>query len=135
MERKKEIKLCLPTRESATKAILEEHQIYTEFPDEARAAALTVPDHVRPSDLKGRTDLRDLFTFTIDGDTSKDFDDAVSLTAHGDGTVTLGVHIADVGHYVKQGSALDREAFDRGTSVYFADQVAPMLTVELSNGI
>lgn len=135
MERKKEARLRLPTRESATKAILEEHHIYTEFPDEARAAALIVPDHVRPSDLKGRTDLRDLFTFTIDGDTSKDFDDAVSLTQHGDGTVTLGVHIADVGHYVKQGSALDREAFDRGTSVYFADQVAPMLPVELSNGI
>ncbi len=135
MERKKDIRLHQPTRESATRAILEEHHIYTEFPDEARAAALTVPDRVRPSDLKGRADLRDWFTFTIDGDNSKDFDDAVSLTENGDGTVTLGVHIADVGHYVKQGSALDREAFDRGTSVYFADRVAPMLPVELSNGI
>ena len=135
MEHRKNRIPLSPTRDSATRAILEEHQIDTEFPDEVRAAALTVPDRVGPSDLKGRTDLRDWFTFTIDGDHSKDFDDAVSLTENGDGTVTLGVHIADVGHYVKQGSALDREAFDRGTSVYFADRVAPMLPVELSNGI
>lgn len=135
MERKKKSTLPAPTRETAARAILEEHRICTEFPDEVRAAALTVPDRVRPSDRKGRTDLRDLFTFTIDGDTSKDFDDAVSLIQNEDGTVTLGVHIADVGHYVRQGSPLDREAFDRGTSVYFADRVAPMLPVELSNGI
>ncbi len=135
MERKREKLHALPTRESATKAILEEKHIYTEFPAEAEAAAAQVPMEVSDADLRGRDDLRALYTFTIDGDTSKDFDDAVSLTENGDGTVTLGVHIADVGHYVKQGSALDREAFDRGTSVYFADRVAPMLPTALSNGI
>lgn len=135
MDQHKHPQLHPPTRETATRAILEEHHIALDFPDEVKAAALTVPDHVRPSDLKGRTDLRDWFTFTIDSDGSKDFDDAVSLTDNGDGTVTLGVHIADVGYYVKQGSPLDREAFARGTSVYFADQVTPMLPVELSNGI
>ena len=122
-----------PTRETATAAILEEHHIDMDFPDEVRAETLRLPDRVREGDLLGRTDLRDWFTFTIDGAGSKDFDDAVSLVENGDGTVTLGVHIADVGHYVKPGTALDREAFQRGTSVYFADRVAPMLPPELSN--
>ncbi len=125
----------MPTRETATQAILEERHIEVQFPDEVAAASSRAPDRVREEDLEGRTDLRETFTFTIDGDFSKDFDDAVSWQDNGDGTVTLGVHIADVGHYVKQGSALDREAFRRGTSVYFADRVAPMLPVELSNGI
>lgn len=124
-----------PTRESATRAILEEQHIYTEFSKEVLEAAEKIPDHVRPSDCKDRTDLREWLTFTIDGDQSKDFDDAVSLTKNEDGTVTLGVHIADVGYYVKQGSLLDLEAYDRGTSVYFADRVAPMLPPALSNGI
>ncbi len=124
-----------PTRATATAAILEEKHISLTFPEPTQAAARSIPSTVRPSDRKGRTDLREELIFTIDGDTSKDFDDAVSLTPSADGTVTLGVHIADVGHYVKQGSELDREAFERGTSVYFADQVAPMLPTELSNGI
>ncbi len=135
MDRNRKKRDALPTRESATRAILEEKHIYTEFPAEVEAAAAQVPTAVSADELRDREDLRALYTFTIDGDSSKDFDDAVSLTENGDGTVTLGVHIADVGHYVKQGSPLDREAFDRGTSVYFADRVAPMLPVALSNGI
>lgn len=125
----------LPTRESATKAILEEKHIDPRFPKEVEAAAARIPDRVTEQDLEGREDLREEDIFTIDGDHSKDFDDGVSLTRQEDGTVILGVHIADVGHYVKQGSLLDREAFDRGTSVYYADQVAPMLPISLSNGI
>lgn len=135
MEAKK-LKLTQPpTRESAIKAILEERHIDTQFPPQVTAAAHQTPDHIQEGDLRGRTDLRDTFAFTIDGDSSKDFDDAVSWQDNGDGTVTLGVHIADVGHYVRQGDTLDMEAFERGTSVYFANQVAPMLPVELSNGI
>ena len=123
------------TREKAVWDILAERDIHTEFPMEMEAAAAQVPEEVEEHALTGRTDLREALTFTIDGDGSKDFDDAVSWEDNGDGTVTLGVHIADVGHYVKQGSPLDEEAFQRGTSVYFADQVAPMLPRRLSNGI
>ena len=83
----------------------------------------------------GRRDLRDELIITIDGASAKDLDDAISLTRDGQGRQVLGVHIADVSHYVTPYSALDREAFERGTSVYFADRVIPMLPKELSNGI
>ncbi len=125
----------LPTRESAVKAILEDKHIDPRFPREVEAAAARMPGQVTEKDLKDREDLREETIFTIDGDHSKDFDDGVSLTRREDGAVCLGVHIADVGHYVRLGSLLDREAFERGTSVYYADQVAPMLPVSLSNGI
>ena len=93
-----------------------------------------VPDKVQESDLEGRTDLRGIQMVTIDGEDAKDLDDAVSLTF--DGThYHLGVHIADVANYVQEKSALDREAFARGTSVYLADRVIPMLPMRLSNGI
>lgn len=87
------------------------------------------------SAVAGRLDLRDKVMITIDGASSKDLDDAVSLERDGLGRWVLGVHIADVSHYVRPGSALDLEAWERGTSVYFADQVVPMLPRELSNGI
>lgn len=88
-----------------------------------------------PGAAAGRRDLRGETVITIDGVSAKDLDDAVSLTRDGEGRWVLGVHIADVSHYVTDGSALDREAWERGTSVYFADRVIPMLPPELSNGI
>ncbi len=105
-----------------------------EFPEKVLSQANRVPDHIIPADMEGREDLRDWKMVTIDGPYAKDLDDAVSLvkTEHG---YTLGVHIADVSNYVQEKSALDREALKRGTSVYLADRVIPMLPERLSNGI
>ena len=105
------------------------------FPEQALEAARKVPQQVQESELAGRLDLRGAVTFTIDGRGSKDFDDAVSATRLANGNIELGVHIADVTAYVRAAGALDREAQLRGTSVYFADRVIPMLPEELSNGI
>ena len=88
---------------------------------------------VTPEELKGRLDLRDAPICTIDSASAKDLDDAISVSRTPTG-YKLGVHIADVSYYVKEGSAIDREAMERGTSVYFADRVIPMLPEELSNG-
>ncbi|MCR5303333.1 MAG: ribonuclease R [Lachnospiraceae bacterium] len=104
------------------------------FEDETVAESMKLPDRVSDEEIKGRLDLRDQLVFTIDGDHTRDFDDAVSLSFE-NGIYTLGVHIADVSHYVKENSALDREALKRGTSVYFPDRVIPMLPESLSNGI
>ena len=123
------------SRESAVAALLYGHGIHRDFPTEVLDQAGSIPRSVPPEALEGRLDLRDRTIITIDGASSKDFDDAVSLEKDGAGRWLLGVHIADVSHYVKAGAPLDLEAWERGTSVYFADQVIPMLPEELSNGI
>lgn len=123
------------TRSASVEAILYQYGIERDFPAPVRAAAELAPSAVEPAALEGRLDLRGGTVITIDGASSKDFDDAVSLERDGDGNWVLGVHIADVSHYVTEGSPLDLEAFHRGTSVYFADQVVPMLPEALSNGI
>ena len=105
-----------------------------EYPAEVRQTLRTVPREVSRRELAGRLDLRDELVITIDGDDTKDFDDAVSIRRTESG-YTLGVHIAAVSHYVKENSPLDREALRRGTSVYFPGKVIPMLPKELSNGI
>ena len=104
------------------------------FPADVTAEVESVPTKVAEEDIKGRTDLRGKFTVTIDGETAKDFDDAVSIERKGD-SYTLCVSIADVSHYVREGTAIDKEAYARGTSVYFPDRCIPMLPEELSNGI
>ena len=112
-------------------AIIREHGLREQFPEAVTAEAQAV--NITPS-ADGRTDLRDKLIFTIDGADTRDIDDAVSLDIK-DGKFVLGVHIADVSHYVKPKTALDKEAYARGTSVYFPDRVLPMLPKELSNGI
>lgn len=106
------------------------------FPEEVlREAEKLAENGITAFDLADRLDLRGETIFTIDGANSKDMDDAVSLVQHADGGFTLGVHIADVSHYVRGGSALDEEALRRGTSIYYANKVIPMLPPALSNGI
>ncbi len=117
------------------KSILRTYKVKEEFPEEVLKAAQEVPQQVTANAKKNRNDLTELMCFTIDGDDAKDFDDAVSLSINKDGTYHLGVHIADVGHYVPQDSVIDKEAFNRATSIYYLNHVIPMLPVELSNGI
>jgi ribonuclease R len=110
-----------------------EHGLRTEFPPAAAAEAETLPSDPSAQDIAGRRDLRALAFVTIDGETARDFDDAVCLQPEPDGGVRLWVAIADVSHYVRPGSALDAEAAARGTSVYFPDRAIPMLPARLSN--
>ncbi len=115
--------------------VIRKHHLPHEFPGEVQAAANSVPQAVSEPDLSGRRDFRSLPIVTIDGETAKDFDDAVYVERLANGHWQLQVHIADVAHYVKRGSVLDAEARLRGTSVYFPDRAVPMLPEELSNGI
>ncbi|KXT78354.1 ribonuclease R [Streptococcus sp. DD13] len=115
--------------------VLESMDIVSEFPEEVLVEAQAVPEAPSEADFVGRRDLRDELTFTIDGADAKDLDDAVHIKQLENGNFELGVHIADVSYYVTEGSALDKEALRRGTSVYVTDRVVPMLPERLSNGI
>lgn len=115
--------------------VLESMDIVSEFPDDVLAEANAISDSPSSRDLIGRVDLRQEITFTIDGADAKDLDDAIHIKPLANGNYELGVHIADVSYYVTEGSALDREAVARGTSVYVTDRVVPMLPERLSNGI
>lgn len=116
-------------------SIIRTYNIPVDFPDEVLETAKSIPQELTPDDYTGRRDLRDLLMVTIDGEDARDIDDAVSLEITEEGNYRLGVHIADVSHYVKENSLLDIEALKRGTSVYFPDRVIPMMPTELSNGI
>ena len=116
-------------------SIAAKHDINDEFNEEVIKEVEALPNEVLESEYIGRTDLRSQMIFTIDGDDTKDIDDAISLKKLKNGNYELGVHIADVSHYVRSDSALDKEAYERGTSVYLADRVIPMLPHKLSNGI
>lgn len=116
-------------------AIIRDHQLYETFSSKVLKEVKSLPQEVLESQKQGRRDLTGEVTFTIDGLDAKDLDDAVSIKRTEDGGYLLGVHIADVGEYVKYDSAVDNEAFNRGTSVYFPTSVLPMLPKELSNGI
>ncbi len=116
-------------------SIVKAYNIPTEFPDEVLKEIEKLPGKVSDKDIENRRDLRNLVMITIDDEDARDLDDAVSLEIIEGGIYRLGVHIADVAHYVTEGSALDKEALNRGTSVYFPDRVIPMLPAKLSNGI
>ncbi len=123
------------TLETEELSVIIESGIDTEFNQEALEQAENISDCVLPREKEGRLDLTDKLIITIDGDDSRDFDDAISLETNERGSYLLGVHIADVSHYVKEGSAIDKQALSRATSVYFPDRVIPMLPEKLSNGI
>lgn len=116
-------------------SIIVAHGIPTVFPDDVMEEADQVPDTISESDLKGRRDLRESIIVTIDGEDAKDLDDAVTVQKLKNGNYFLGVHIADVSYYVTEESQMNREAYERGTSVYLTDRVIPMLPQRLSNGI
>lgn len=116
-------------------SIIKAYDLPEEFPEEVMRQAALMPGEVDARETKDRLDLRHLPTVTIDGEDAKDLDDAVTISRDGEGHYTLGVHIADVTHYVQEGMPLDQEALKRGTSVYLVDRVIPMLPHKLSNGI
>jgi ribonuclease R len=115
--------------------VIAKHGLPDEFPTIVLRAAEAIPAAVSRRELEAREDFRNRSIVTIDGETARDFDDAVEVEVLGNGNFLLGVHIADVSHYVHEGSALDQEAFHRGTSVYFPERAIPMLPERLSSGI
>ncbi|MBP3609860.1 MAG: RNB domain-containing ribonuclease [Lachnospiraceae bacterium] len=117
------------------KTVLKTYNLETEFPEEVMVQTETMPESIEEKETTGRLDLRGVLTVTIDGEDAKDLDDAITIKKLENGNYELGVHIADVTNYVKEGSPLDREALHRGTSVYLVDRVIPMLPHRLSNGI
>lgn len=119
--------------DAAMKEILLENGFPIEFPDDALEMAARLPDVISKSDLKNRKDLRNVLTFTIDPADAKDFDDALSFVRLKNGNFEIGVHIADVSHYVVPGNALDQAAYQKSTSVYLPDRVNPMLPEHISN--
>jgi len=116
-------------------SIIAKYDFSDQFPEEVMKELDNIPNEIDEKDIKNRTDLRDVELFTIDGDDAKDLDDAVSLKMLENGNYELGVHIADVSFYVKENTEIDKEAYNRGTSVYLVDRVLPMLPHKLSNGI
>ena len=124
---------CYRDEESEEVELLASFRLRTRFPDDVLADVRGLPEDPAPADFEGREDLRGETIFTIDGEDAKDYDDAIGIRELEDGGVEIGVHIADVSHYVRPGTALDAEALARGTSVYLPDQVVPMLPEELSN--
>ncbi|MDP2413218.1 ribonuclease R [Daejeonella sp.] len=116
-------------------AILADYGFPLAFPDEVEKQAELIKEEITEEEIAKRKDFRQVLTFTIDPADAKDFDDAISFQKLKNGNIEVGVHIADVSHYVKPGSALDKEAFERGTSVYLVDRVIPMLPERLSNGL
>ncbi|MCK9443191.1 MAG: ribonuclease R [Tissierellaceae bacterium] len=116
-------------------SVIRQFDLPEEFPDVVQTAAKSASQEVNVEEIKNRVDLRHLNTFTIDGFDAKDLDDAVSIEMKDNGNYYLGIHIADVSHYVRERSPLDKEALNRGNSVYLIDRVIPMLPKELSNGI
>lgn len=116
-------------------SIAYKHGIYEDFGEEVEKELKDIPNEVSDKELVGRKDLTNLVIFTIDGDDTKDIDDAISIKKLDDGNYELGVHIADVSHYVRENTALGDAAYERGTSSYLADTVIPMLPHKLSNGI
>lgn len=121
--------------ETEMHSILAEFDLPIHFPKEVEDAAETIPDKITEAEIKKRRDMRGTPTFTIDPADAKDFDDALSVKNLKNGNYEVGVHIADVSHYVVKGSILDQEAFDRATSVYLVDRVVPMLPEKLSNNV
>ncbi|MGI9952173.1 ribonuclease R [Moorellaceae bacterium AZ2] len=116
-------------------SIIKKYNLDPDFPPAVKREAKKIREEIGAADLEGRRDLRDWRLVTIDGSDAKDLDDAVSIERLSNGNFLLGVHIADVSYYVREGGALDKEAFRRGTSVYLVDRVIPMLPPRLSNGI
>ncbi|VEF47026.1 ribonuclease R [Bacillus freudenreichii] len=116
-------------------SVIYKHGLPLAFPDEVMEQANNVPETIDENDIGNRRDLRDQTIVTIDGADAKDLDDAVTLSKLDNGNYKLGVHIADVSHYVTEGSPIDQEAYERGTSVYLVDRVIPMIPHRLSNGI
>lgn len=116
-------------------AVIHRYGLPLEFPDAVLREAEAISETISAEEIQRREDWREREVFTIDPEDARDFDDAICVTEHADGTWELAVHIADVSHYVRAGSALDREAAKRGNSVYLADRVIPMLPEKLSNGV